>query len=209
MADASQGEALSSIRQQTTTVQDLRDNRLADSSKKGYRSGMTQIMKWLISSGREFMVDDDGLIKLDVFGYTDFTEFVLYKYKVAGVSLSTLSGYRSALRDYYNKRNVVPPPEFASDATVTFQGKFWLSQMRLCATETQAGAIKAGTKQPLRHHHYLELCKASMMMADAGFTHLFLILSWNLMCRSSSTAAIRIDHFTAEGDALGVTFYKS
>ena len=29
------------------------------------------------------------------------------------------------------------------------------------------------------------------------------------MCRSSSTATVRIDHFTDEGDALGVTFFKS
>ncbi|ETW10352.1 hypothetical protein H310_00675 [Aphanomyces invadans] len=48
-----------------------------------------------------------------------------------------------------------------------------------------------------------------MLLSDAGFTHLFLILSWNLMCRSSSTASVRIAHFTDEGDALGVTFFKS
>ncbi|ETV92137.1 hypothetical protein H310_13391 [Aphanomyces invadans] len=150
MRDSSLGSS-SMMRQQTTTVQDFRDNRLADSSKKGYRSGLNQIAKWLASSGRGSMVDQDGSINLNAFGYADFTEFLLYKYKVAGVSISTLSGYRSALRDYYNKCNIAPPPEFANDATVIFQGK-----------------------------HYV-----------------------------FSTASVRIDHFTDEGDALGVTFFKS
>ena len=65
-------------RQQTTTVQDLRDNLLADNSKKGYHSGLNQIAKWLASSGRASMVDDDGSIDLNEFGYADFTEFLLY-----------------------------------------------------------------------------------------------------------------------------------
>lgn len=125
MADGSLDNSLLT-RQQTTTVQDLRDNRLADNSKKGYRSGLNQIAKWLASSGRASMVDDDGSIDLNEFGYADFTEFLLYKYKVAGVSLSTLSGYRSALRDYYNKSSIAPPPEFASDATIIFQGIYYV-----------------------------------------------------------------------------------
>ncbi|RHY51693.1 hypothetical protein DYB30_013928, partial [Aphanomyces astaci] len=191
-------------RQQSTTVQDLRDNRLAESSQKGYRSGVKQITIWMQASGRAHMLNADGSINLELFGYGDFTEFVLHKYKNSGVTLSTLSGYRSALKDYYNKQNVPLPNGFGTDATVIYQGI-----RRLCASETQAGAIKSGTKQPLRHHQYLELCKASLSKMDAGFTHLFLVLSWNLMCRSRSTATIRIDHISDEGDALGVMFFKS
>ncbi|RHZ01932.1 hypothetical protein DYB37_013815, partial [Aphanomyces astaci] len=158
MADRTHHVPSPAMRQQSTTVQDLRDNRLADSSKKGYRSGMKQIIKWLQTSGRSARLNADGSLNLTVFSYMDFTEFVLYKYKDAG---------------------------------------------------TQAGAIKPGTKQPLRHHQYIELCMASLVKLDGGFTHLFLILSWNLMCRSRSTATVRIDHFSDEGDALGVTFFKS
>ncbi|ETV79837.1 hypothetical protein H257_07053 [Aphanomyces astaci] len=204
MADRTHHVPSPAMRQQSTTVQDLRDNRLADSSKKGYRSGMKQIVKWLQTSGRSARLNADGSLNLTVFSYMDFTEFVLYKYKDAGVSLSTLSGYRSALKDYYNTQGVPLPIGFTNDATVIYQGI-----RRLCASETQAGAIKPGTKQPLRHHQYIELCMASLVKLDGGFTHLFLILSWNLMCRSRSTATVRIDHFSDEGDALGVTFFKS
>ncbi|RLO12736.1 hypothetical protein DYB28_008298 [Aphanomyces astaci] len=87
MADTTHHVALPSpaMRQQSTTVQDLRDNRLADSSKNGYRSGMKQIVKWLQTSGRSDRLNADGSLNLTVFSYMDFTEFVLYKYKDAGV----------------------------------------------------------------------------------------------------------------------------
>ncbi|RHZ40450.1 hypothetical protein DYB26_015732, partial [Aphanomyces astaci] len=183
MADTTHHVALPSpaMRQQSTTVQDLRDNRLADSSKNGYRSGMKQIVKWLQTSGRSDRLNADGSLNLTVFSYMDFTEFVLYKYKDAGVSLSTLSGYRSALKDYYNTQGVPLPIGFTNDATIIYQGI-----RRLCASETQAGDIKPGTKQPLRYHEYIELCMASLVDGNG----------W-------------IDHFSDEGYALGVTFFKS
>ncbi|ETV69096.1 hypothetical protein H257_15066 [Aphanomyces astaci] len=174
------------------------------SSKKGYHNGINLVVIWLHSSGRSNMVNDDGSINLNEFGYAEFTEFVLYKYKHAKVSPSTLSGYRSAIKDYYNRLNVPIPAGFANDATVIFQGI-----RRLCASETQSGTIKPGGKQPLRHLQYVALCKESLSKLDADFTHLFLILTWNLMCRSKSTSTVRIDHLTDEGDAIGVTFFKS
>ncbi|ETV65002.1 hypothetical protein H257_18206 [Aphanomyces astaci] len=193
-----------STRQQSITVQDLRDNRLAEGSKKGYLSGVRQVVAWLRESGRSGTINPDGSINLDVFSYEDFTEFVLYKYKSAGVSLSTLSGYRSAIKDYYSRQNVALSAGFVTDATAIYQGI-----RRLCASETQTGAIKPGGKQPLRYHQYQELCRASLTKLDAGFTHLFLTLSWNLMCRSRSTETVRVDHLSDEGDSIGVTFFKS
>ncbi|KAF0712028.1 hypothetical protein AaE_012150 [Aphanomyces astaci] len=193
-----------STRQQSITVQDLRDNRLAEGSKKGYLSGVRQVVAWLRESGRSGTINPDGSINLDVFSYEDFTEFVLYKYKSAGVSLSTLSGYRSAIKDYYSRQNVALPAGLVTDATAIYQGI-----RRLCASETQTGAIKPGGKQPLRYHQYQELCRASLTKLDAGFTHLFLTLSWNLMCRSRSTETVRVDHLSDEGDSIGVAFFKS
>ncbi|ETV70825.1 hypothetical protein H257_13615 [Aphanomyces astaci] len=67
-----------STRQQATTVQDLRDNRLADGSKKCYRGGLRHIVAWLRVAGRTGSINPDGSINLDVFTYEDFTEFVLH-----------------------------------------------------------------------------------------------------------------------------------
>ncbi|RHY87747.1 hypothetical protein DYB37_013029 [Aphanomyces astaci] len=110
-----------STRQQSITVQDLRDNRLAEGSKKGYLSGVRHVVAWLRESGRSGTINPDGSINLDVFCYEDFTEFVLYKYKSAGVSLSTLSGYRSAIKDCYNRQNVALPAGLVTDATAIYQ----------------------------------------------------------------------------------------
>ncbi|ETV99608.1 hypothetical protein H310_08259 [Aphanomyces invadans] len=107
MADATHDPSeTNTSRQLSTTVQDLRDNRLAISSKKGYRSGVNQIVAWLRESGSSHIVNTDGTINLAIFDYADFTEFVLYKYKIAKVSIQTLSGYRSAIKDYYKRHNV-------------------------------------------------------------------------------------------------------
>ncbi|RHY44149.1 hypothetical protein DYB38_011537 [Aphanomyces astaci] len=206
-----------STRQQSITVQDLRDNRLAEGSKKGYLSGVRQVVAWLRESGRSGTINPDGSINLDVFSYEDFTEFLLYKYKSAGVSLSTLSGYRSAIKDYYSRQNMALPAGFVTDATAIYQGttsapskiQLQLGIRRFCASETQSGAIKPGGKQPLRYHKYQELCRASLTKLDAGFTHFFLTLSWNLMCRSRSTETVRVNHLSDEVDSIGVALFKS
>ncbi|KAH9134953.1 hypothetical protein AeRB84_019408 [Aphanomyces euteiches] len=49
----------------------------------------------------------------------------------------------------------------------------------------------------------------SLLLMDGGFTHLFLVLTWNLMCRSVSTQQIRFEHLSYEEDAIGVRFFKT
>ena len=39
---------------------------------------------------------------------------------------------------------------------------------------------------------------------NAPFAHLFLLLSWNLMCRSSTTSIVKVKHLRVEGDAVVV-----
>ncbi|KAF0705914.1 hypothetical protein AaE_014330, partial [Aphanomyces astaci] len=48
-----------------------------------------------------------------------------------------------------------------------------------------------------------------MGLPDCGFTHLYLVLSWNLMCRSKSTETIRFEHMSCEDDAIGFVFHKT
>ncbi|ETV72560.1 hypothetical protein H257_12326 [Aphanomyces astaci] len=153
-----------STRQQSITVQDLRDNRLAEGSKKGYLSGVRQVVPWLRESGRSGTKNPDGSINLDILA-TD------------------------------------------QPSRTTTAGKMWpfrlvSSLMPLQSIKTQTGTIKPGGKQPLRYHQYQELCRASLTKLGAGFTHLFLTLSWNLMCRSRSTENVRVDHLSDEGDSI-------
>ncbi|ETW09386.1 hypothetical protein H310_01741 [Aphanomyces invadans] len=99
------------------------------------------------------MVNTDGTINLAIFDYAEFTEFVLYRFTTKDTPYLSLRDMPLML----------------------------LLFSRLCASEAQAGSIKAGGKQPLRYHQYVELCKQSLKKFDDGFMHLFLTLTWNLM----------------------------
>ena len=64
-------------------------------------------------------------------------------------------------------------------------------------------------KQPITFDGYLFLARTAMeTKADFGsntFSHLFLLLSWNLMARSVSVSKIMHNHMTWSGDALQIT----
>ena len=66
-------------------------------------------------------------------------------------------------------------------------------------------AIKMSGKRPMGYTMYQTLCLESLKLDDGGFCHLFLTLTWNLMCRSISTQAIQIDHISFQEDAIGIT----
>ena len=80
---------------------------------------------------------------------------------------------------------------------------------KIIAKDYQCGGKRYTGKRPLTFLVYEKLCELSMLLPDGGFTHLFLIMSWNLMCRSNSTQTIRFDHLSCEDDAIGVTFFKT
>ncbi len=73
----------------------------------------------------------------------------------------------------------------------------------------QGDASGATGKVPRTYSVYENLCRMSLTLPNGGFTHLFLIFIWNLMCRSKSTETIRFGHLSSEDDAIGVTFYKT
>ena len=77
------------------------------------------------------------------------------------------------------------------------------------AKSNQESDERGTGKIPLKYAVYEKLCRLSLSLPDGGFTHLFLILTWNLMCRSKSTETIRFGHLSSEDDAIGVTFYKT
>ena len=79
------------------------------------------------------------------------------------------------------------------------------------AAAKQSGAvpIKEG-KEPLPFRLYVTFCEQLLLQPDmeAVFAHLFLIMSWNLMCRSKNTAEVSLSHMKVIDDALGVVFGK-
>ena len=81
--------------------------------------------------------------------------------------------------------------------------------LRTVSIEVQNGNGRITTgKIPLTFDLYTEICK--WMQEDdtpAGkFAHLFLVLSWNLACRSSNTKTIHFHHLGWSQDALQIFF---
>ncbi|KAF0730075.1 hypothetical protein AaE_009325 [Aphanomyces astaci] len=220
MAETTSNDPLlpTTTRQLSTTVQDLRDNRLAMSSKRSYRSGVKQLGTWLQSSGRSSMVNADGTINLAVFSYNDFTEFILYKYKHAGVSLSTLSSYRSAIKDHYNSQNVPLPTEFATDATVIYQGALPLYSSGVPNLKQGFDGFaqlrpKPGPSSQVGNNLFdstnTKFCASTAFQKWTLVSLISILSSHGTLCASRSTESVRIDHLSDEGDAIGVTFFKS
>ncbi|RHZ02575.1 hypothetical protein DYB31_013762, partial [Aphanomyces astaci] len=58
------------------------------------------------------------------------------------------------------------------------------------AQNLQNGSKKFTGKRPMSFSVFEHLCAASLGLPDCGFTHIYLVLSWNLMCRAESTETI-------------------
>ena len=77
------------------------------------------------------------------------------------------------------------------------------------AKAKQAGQVKVQegkVPMPFLLYHVFALALLVAGSPDAIFAHTFLILGWNLMCRSKNTAEICIPHMRWIGDALGICF---
>ncbi|ETV68371.1 hypothetical protein H257_15692 [Aphanomyces astaci] len=142
-----------STRQQATTVQDLRDNRLSDGYKKGYRSGLRQIVAWLCAAVQTGSINPDGIINLDVFTYEDFTEFVLHNVVERYVHYDGLvvAGLPLGSGDF-----AVLPPHFiaGSDDAVTASGQ--LVFPRMWRHEELRGVLKSCLATLIYHKTFLE-----------------------------------------------------
>ncbi|KAH9150884.1 hypothetical protein AeRB84_006369 [Aphanomyces euteiches] len=166
-----------------------------------YQSDLNVIKKWIINHGNPAMLDPigdpDGEINLESFKYEDFLAFIEWTIQNTSNKPGTLCGYRSALRDYYKQKKIPYPVEFEDDMKEIFQGI-----RRVHAEATQNGDIRDVGKKPLGFSTYSLACKNSLVLLDGGFAHLYLTLTWNLMCRSISTQTVRIEHLSYEEDAL-------
>ncbi|KAF0711842.1 hypothetical protein As57867_005008, partial [Aphanomyces stellatus] len=161
-----------------TSLDDIRGMRVAKSTKSGYKSGLNQIKKWIVSNGSPNMLNEDGSINLDGFQYPAFLAFIQWAYQNTTNKPGTLASYRCAIKDYYKRQGVPLPSQYDDDMKDLFQG-----MRRHHAEQTQSGGIKESGKRPMGLSTYESLSLASLKLMDGGFSHLFLALSWNLMCR--------------------------
>ncbi|KAF0718364.1 Aste57867_1745 [Aphanomyces stellatus] len=143
-------------------------------------------------------------LDLRVFAYENFLEFIVWTVRERNVGLGALSGYRSAVKSLYIDQGVVLPESYDGDMKVIFSGI-----RKSVAQNLQSGSKEFTGKRPTSFSVFEHLGAVSMDLTDCGFTHLYLVLSWNLMCRSKSTETIRFEHMSCEDDAIGFVFHKT
>ncbi|ETV64558.1 hypothetical protein H257_18562 [Aphanomyces astaci] len=161
------------------TIEGARRSRISDSSRPGYLEARAPDAKhrgW-------------GPMTLDlrVFAYENFLELIVWTDRERDVGLGALNGYRSAVKSLYIDQGVALPEPYDGDMK-----------------NLQNGSKEFTGKRPMSLSMLEHLRAASMGLPDCGFTHLYLVITWNLMCRSKSTETIRFEHMSCEGDAIGL-----
>ncbi|DBA00050.1 TPA: hypothetical protein N0F65_003716, partial [Lagenidium giganteum] len=92
------------------------------------------------------------------------------------LKVSTLSGYRSAMKDIYRKRRCQVPQEYLDDMKTSFPGL-----KRVEADHDQNEGVQRSGKEPLTYSVYGKLCKKTLVLNDQGFVYLYLTTQWNLI----------------------------
>ena len=106
----------------TSTLDEIRDMRVAKSTKAGYKSGLNQIKKWIVNHGSPDLLTIEGQINLSTFGYSHFLAFIQWTYQNTSNKPGTIASYRSAIRDLYKRTNTEIPAQYDSDMKDIYQG---------------------------------------------------------------------------------------
>ncbi|RHY97720.1 hypothetical protein DYB31_011229 [Aphanomyces astaci] len=98
---------------QHATLDSLIDNQLSESTRICYNSKLNQVVEWVKGQSRYELLKDDGSLDLNNFQYSDFMDFAVWKYKHSKCRVDTISGYRSAMRYYFEREGVEVPQALA------------------------------------------------------------------------------------------------
>jgi len=186
----------------------IRNACISSETRTKYTGNINGIKKWIREelshedpdTTRFFDCSND--LNLAEFTPAVFEKFLVYKRSRA--KSVTLSGYRSAIRDFYRLKRVALPVEYGDDMKQYFSGI-----KRLEADQLQSSSPKNSGKQPLTYSLYKELCESTLSRNNSGFSHLFLTTQWNLMCRSASVQTLQTQHFLDKDDSVGAIFFKA
>lgn len=195
---------------------EIMDGRKCNNTKKQYQRKVEHFTKW-VSFKHPTCMNEDGSINLITVNKAIMNEFfghICKKKDKHGVYLDPVvfhafqhvSGYKSAIRDYYSNREV----NLTEDIVKMFK-QFFEGYVRQIAQLKQDGvmALIEG-KQPMSFKGYkflatkaLEQCKDFNL---AIFCHLYLLLCWNLIARCVSVGGLMYDHVSWKSDSMVIVF---
>ena len=97
--------------------------------------------------------------------------------------IQTFSTVRSALRNLYRESRLQMPGSMTTENEIFFRGL-----KREHAEEKQQGLRRMTEgKDPMPYNLYIELCR-TMLSEGNIFGHIYMRLSWILMCRTDNTS---------------------
>jgi hypothetical protein len=195
---------------------EIMDGRKCINTKKQYQRKIEHFTKW-VETKHPTCLNEDGSIKLTVISKAIMNEFFghickkkdkhgAYLEPVEFHAFQHVSGYKSAIRDYYSNMEV----NLTEDILKMFK-QFFEGYVRTIAQLKQDGvmALIEG-KQPMSFKGFKFLAsKALEQKTDlnlAIFSHLYLILCWNLIARCVSIGGLMYDHVSWKNDSMVIVF---
>ena len=210
-------------------VQYIRSNTVAQNSRAIYVNSNVKFLIWINDHKRHLLTDDfieylDNNqarpstikaflsqneihpIKFDEITAVDFMTWIVSIRMRNGnkPGYSSYNSHRSAFYNLFRHYDQIMNHRLASDIAVHFKG---LKRTTVQSISNGQGNIKVG-KDPLSFGLYRFLAKSFLEQSSKEyiFGHCFMIMCWNLMCRSANAFTIKYDHLEWNEDSLCVYF---
>ena len=176
-----------------------------------YESYLRRMRTWFESQpGKEHLVADGTIVGSSVTAI-DVCDFLSATYDLQSISFTTFAGVTSAIKALLRAQKVEVTSQFQASIKAFLTGV-----KKDIADQRQAGTRRATVgKQPIGFDAYAEMARAFMQQSSGvnckrfSFAHVYLVLTWNLTCRTDNTAKINLRHLAWHQDCLIITLPKS
>ena len=201
---------------ESSLAMEIMAGRKCQNTENQYRLKVEHFRKW-IELKHPLCLDEKGAIDLDAVDRAILKEFLghicekkdkngVYYDPVAFLAFQHVSGYKSALKDYYSTKEVK-----ISGETEKMLKQFFEGYVRRIAKLKQDGVMPiVEGKQQMSFEGYKFLAsKAIAQKKDCNlaiFSHLYLLLCWNLIARCVSVGSLMYNHISWENDSLVIVF---
>ncbi|OWY92560.1 hypothetical protein PHMEG_00038392 [Phytophthora megakarya] len=99
-------------------------HRPTPNTKKAYKSYIKGLSQWIRATqdAPDSFFEEDGSLDLSIFLPFHFEQFLMDKMNAGTIKISTLMGYRSAVKDVYRQKRFDLPTEYNNDLKTTSTG---------------------------------------------------------------------------------------
>ena len=195
---------------------EIMDGRKCANTKNQYRLKVERFREWVESKHPECLNDDTtlNLAQLDKSVLREFFGHICKKKDKAGAYLDPVvfhafqhvSGYKSAIKDFYSNKEVTMSLDIQKMLKQFFEG-----YVRTVAKLKQDGIMPiVEGKQPMSFRGYKFLAQKAVEQTKdynlAIFSHLYLLLCLNLIARCVSVGRLMYNHISWENDFMIIVF---